>query len=301
MHTIHRSSRQSAIPAYSENAVLQLIIASGVTFIMYHFTRIIMLIVGVEQAQVFQWMVPNVSLPAIGNYMAKAWTILTYGWVHQGFWEWVTNMIWLFCFGSVLQSLAGFRQVIPLYILALLTGGAFYLAGQFIPIAGFHPGNTYFAGAGAAVTACGIAALALAPAHRMNIGISFSIPMVIVVAVYLLLNLIIVFSGDMPVLMIHAGGAAAGLLYAWRLKKGDRPGDYIYDVLNSVGRLGTPNEEKIKALRNKKRNEVMRKITHTPAGVGQHRIDEILDKINEHGYRSLTAEEKDILMRAGKE
>ena len=31
------------------------------------------------------------------------------------------------------------------------------------------------------------------------------------------------------------------------------------------------------------------------------RIDEILDKINEHGYDSLSAEEKEILLRASHE
>ena len=33
----------------------------------------------------------------------------------------------------------------------------------------------------------------------------------------------------------------------------------------------------------------------------QKRIDDILDKINQHGVNSLTQEEKEILLRAGKE
>ena len=33
----------------------------------------------------------------------------------------------------------------------------------------------------------------------------------------------------------------------------------------------------------------------------QHRVDEILDKINQKGYNSLTEEEKELLKRASKE
>jgi membrane associated rhomboid family serine protease len=301
MHTIHRPSRQSAIPAYKENAVLQLIIASGSTFIMYHFTRIIMLVAGMENKEVLHLLEPNIGLPAIGHYAAKAWTILTYGWVHPGFWDWFTNMIWLFCFGSVFQSLAGYKQLIPLYVTGLILGGACYLGGQFIPIAALQPGNMFFMGAGAGVTAAGIASLALEPKHRMHLSTAFSIPMVVVVAVYLLLNTIVAWPDHVPVLMIHAGGAIAGLIYAAVLKSGRRPGNYIYDTMDRIGSIATPNEERIKDRNHPKRNEVLRNMYEAKAGISQHSIDEILDKINEQGYRSLSREERDILVRAGKD
>ena len=40
--------------------------------------------------------------------------------------------------------------------------------------------------------------------------------------------------------------------------------------------------------------------TKTP-NLTQHRIDEILDKINQHGYDYLTEEEKELLKRASEE
>ena len=36
-------------------------------------------------------------------------------------------------------------------------------------------------------------------------------------------------------------------------------------------------------------------------GITQSRIDEILDKINQKGYNSLSKEEKEALLRAGKD
>jgi hypothetical protein len=41
--------------------------------------------------------------------------------------------------------------------------------------------------------------------------------------------------------------------------------------------------------------------TKTATNVTQQRIDDILDKINQKGYNSLTQEEKDILSRASKD
>ena len=40
--------------------------------------------------------------------------------------------------------------------------------------------------------------------------------------------------------------------------------------------------------------------TKTP-NLTQQRVDEILDKINQHGYNYLTGEEKELLKRAGEE
>ncbi len=39
----------------------------------------------------------------------------------------------------------------------------------------------------------------------------------------------------------------------------------------------------------------------TTTGFSQQRVDEILDKINQKGYHTLTAEEKEILNRASSE
>lgn len=301
MYTMPKRSQYAAIPRYSENAVLQLIIASGVTFVMYHFTRIIMLILGVEQQQVFQWMVPNTALPELKFFLTKCWTILTYGWIHAGFWDWFTNMIWLFSFGSVLQSMVGHRQIIPLYILGLIGGGIFYLLGQFIPGTAFQATNAWFTGAHAGITALAAAAIVLTPNHRMQFSATFSIPLGVVLVVYLMLNLLIAVPDKLYIAMIHVGGAVAGTTYAMQLRRGYRPGDWIYNTLSRVERIATPDEEKILERRNKKRNEILRTMYEAKGGITQQRIDEILDKIIDKGYHSLTREERDVLLRASKD
>ena len=147
MKTAYRRSTQALIPPYQENGALQLIVASGVTFIMFHFVRIVMLIMGKDKEFVFQAMFPNFSLSELSIFREKSWTILTYGWVHHGFFDWITNMIWAYCFASVLQTLAGYKQVLPLFFYALLSGGVFFLASQYLDGPAFSAAGTHFLGA----------------------------------------------------------------------------------------------------------------------------------------------------------
>lgn len=142
------------IPTYRVNAALQLIVATSSTFIMFHMARISMYMVHIEKTEVFNTLFPNFALSSLVDFKHKAWTIITYGWVHEGFWLWFTNMIWLYCFGSILQHLAGYKQLIPLFVYALLAGGIFYVSSQYIPIPALHPAvGHYFFGAQAGVMA----------------------------------------------------------------------------------------------------------------------------------------------------
>lgn len=116
-----------SIPGYSQNAVLQLIVACGVGFILYHLTRVSMIVFGVPGATAAANVDVFTALGPIQGFKDHAWTILTYGWIHRSFMEWLSNMVWLYCFGNVVQGLVGFRQVIPTFIYGQLMGGALFL------------------------------------------------------------------------------------------------------------------------------------------------------------------------------
>lgn len=301
MRTVYRRSVQPFIPPYKENGALQLIVASGVTFIMFHFVRVVMLIMDINKEKVFAYTFPNIGLPNLETFQQKWWTIFTYGWVHHGFFDWITNMIWLYCFASVLQSLAGYKQIIPLFFYSLLIGGGFYLGSQFIETDIFHPGNTYFLGSQAGVIALGVAALTLAPHYRLYLAPTFSIPLALIVGIYAVLDIIVYIPNQTNALMLCVGGALTGFVYSQLLKKGFRPGEYLYDLLGKIQRLTTPNEAALIEKKSRKRIEILRTMYEPKKGISQDRIDEILDKINDRGYHSLSREEKDILFRAGKD
>ncbi|HRO41936.1 MAG TPA: rhomboid family intramembrane serine protease [Flavipsychrobacter sp.] len=301
MKTIYRKSSQSLIPPYSENGALQLIVASGATFVAFHFWRIIMLVAGKDKAYVFDAMFPNFGLSSVELFQRKFWTILTYGWLHHGFMEWVSNMIWLYCFASVLQKIAGFKQIIPLFVFALLVGGGFYLGSQFLPHDIFQVRNIYFMGSQAGVIALGFAAITLEPRYRLHLTPTFSIPLALILGIYVVLDLVVYLPNQGNALMLCVGGILTGSLFGMAIKKGYDPGEWVYATLGKVPQITTPNEHALANKKSRKRVDILRTMYEPKRGISQERIDEILDKINDKGYHALSREEKDILFRAGKE
>jgi membrane associated rhomboid family serine protease len=299
MNTGRRKSVLSYIPGYTNNAVLQVIIFSAITYTLLAFSwAIIKLVFDGDSSLYDLHFIPNLALPTLALYKAHWWTILTYGWFQNiGFMELISNMLWFYCFGSVVQSLVGHRQVIPLYVYSLLAGGVFYLLAQTLP-GNFGYCPPYILGPRAALMGMAVAAITLTPRYRFYLTETFSIPILVVAGIFAFL--MVLSSGYyMPVVLMLAGGGLMGVGYIKLLKAGYRPGAWMYVFADKMEGMVTPNEH---VLRNKKSNH---NIFHNPYGqqkeLLQDRVDDILDKINQKGYNSLTSEEKDILTRVGRE
>jgi len=303
MSTQRKRSLLSYIPGYSNNAVLQLIIACGVAFVILGVSWGVILIVYQGNTTVFNtYFISNIALPSVANFKTHWWTLFTYGWFHfNGFMELLSNMLWLYCFGSVVQMLVGHKQVIPLYAYCLLSGGIFYLLAQLLPGEwGKIPQVIGLLGSRAGLMGMATAAVTLTPKYRFYITETFSIPLLLVAGIFAFL--MIVGSGFyLPVILLLAAGAFTGFGYIRSLQAGYRPGEWMYAFKRKVESLVTPDENAAWKKHNKKRNQVLDQIYEPKQGITQKRIDDILDKILQKGYNSLSAEEKDILIKAGKE
>lgn len=300
MSTGRKRSALSYIPGLTNNAVLKLIIFSALLYVMLALTWAVILLVYQTDNNFNQYFIPNFALPLLSGLKSHWWTILTYGWLHypHGFWELLSNMLWLYCFGSVVQMLVGDKQVIPLYAYSLLTGGLFYLAGQLMPGAlGACP--PYILGSRAGLMGFAAAAMTLTPKYRFYLTETFSIPLVVVAGIFVVL--MIFGSGFyLPVILMLVGGGLMGFWYIKLLQSGYRPGGWMYNLMGKMESMVTPDENAEWEKHNKRRNKALDNM-EARHGISQKRIDEILDKINQKGYNSLSAEEKDTLMRAGKE
>lgn len=297
MSTVRRNITRPTIPSYSQNAVLQLIVASAVGFIAYHLTRVILLIVEAQPTTFSDYFTQNIALPDIAYYTSKFWTIFTYGWVHNGFWELFSNMLWLYCFGSLVQMMVGYRQVIPLFIYGLAIGGLFYEGSQLLPADVF---NVHYSllGAHAGVMTLAVAALTISPGYRFYLGEHFSIPIIVVAGIFFFLAII---NSNMegPRLLLLAGAALTGFGYIKLLQAGYKPGTWVYGIFERMDRMVTPDDNAVKK-HGKKRSQVL-KMSQPRPDSKQKRVDELLDKINQKGYDSLTKEEKDFLLKASNE
>jgi len=297
MKTMPGRSFLSFMPRYNQNAVIQLIAANGVGYLLFQFTKVFIMALGRRDA--LTTLLPNIALPELHLFATKWWTIFSYGWVHLGFWEWLSNMVWLYCFGNVIQMLVGYKQIIPLFIYSLLLGGGVYMACQNIPYAALHT-QPYLMGAQAGVMGLCMAALKLAPKYRFYLNDYYSVPMVVVVGIFVVLNLLYV-QEQMARVFLLAGGGLAGFVYIRLLRVGYRPGEWIYDIYGRIENLVTPSDSGLWQKQGKKRNQILSKMSNPKQNNNQQKIDDILDKINQKGYDSLTEEEKETLLRASKE
>ena len=207
-------------------------------------------------------------------------------------------MIWLYCFGNVVQNLVGYKQVIPTFIYGQLLGGATFLLTWLIP--GLSAGPIFVLTANAGVMALAAATVTLAPRYRFYLGEHFSIPLLVVVGIYIALNGL-VYASHLPLLMMSIGGLGAGYLTMTTLKRGYQPGAWMYRITDGLGGSMTPND--FKPRRNQRRQRVIQlsRKPETDKETTQRRVDEILEKIHQRGYASLTPEERDMLMQASKE
>jgi membrane associated rhomboid family serine protease len=223
MKTSSSNKPFSSIPGFGQNAIFQLIIACGVCFISYEMIRVIGILAGADRYYFDINIAPNVALAPLATFSHKAWTILTYGWVHKGFWDMFTNMVWLYAFGSIVQSLVGYRQVIPLFVYCLIIGGSFYELAQLLP----NTTATPYLGAAAGVAGLAVAAITLSPAYRIYIGEHLSIHISIITIIFFAL-LIVNTNLQVPALLLVGGGSLAGFIYIRLLKAGYQPGAWVY-------------------------------------------------------------------------
>ncbi|MCB9045406.1 MAG: rhomboid family intramembrane serine protease [Chitinophagales bacterium] len=292
-----RTSR--GIPAFNENSVLKLIIAAGSCYVIYKLAWAILLVADANPNIFPEYFTGNIAMPAIERFPLKIWTVLTYGWVHEGFWMLFSNMVWLYTFGSLVQMLVGHKQLFPIFIYSLVVGGLFYQLAQLLPGA-YFAGRDIMTGAQAGVVGLAVAALTLAPDYKFSLSENFRIPLVVVAIVFFVLQLMnanIQYEAA-PLFMI-SGGALMGFVYVRLLRSGYRPGEWVYDIFDKVNNRFEPDERAFVNKSTTRRNKTISMYNPKPKqGITQSKIDAILDKINHSGYDSLSKEDRETLMKA---
>jgi membrane associated rhomboid family serine protease len=252
--------------------------------------------------QVFKYF----TLPAdLNSFIARPWTLLTHMFVHDtaGIWHIVGNMIWLWAFGYILQDLTGNKNLVPLYIYGGLAGALLYvLAFNFIPA--LKPSLTLSEafGASAAVMAIAIGTTTLAPNYRVFPMLNGGIPLWVITIIYLIIDVARIPFGNAGGHIAHLGGAAMGYAFVVALQRGNDWGAWINNFLDWVNNLFNPDKPKKGASQKATLyyNSTVPPYKKTNL-ITQQRIDEILDKISQRGYNSLTDDEKELLKRASQE
>ena len=305
MSVLEQNSRRKLMLGQEGNSLTTLLIINIVAFVILNFVKIVYLLTGDTEAAFIQEELNWFTLPANPAILAtRPWTLLTYMFTHYSIWLLISNLLWLWCFGYILQDLTGNKKLIPIYLYGGLAGGIFFMLtisafpGLRANIANVAP----MMGAGPATIALAISTAVISPKYKIFPLINGGIPLWILSAIFVVIHFTT--SG-----ISHPGFAAAdvagglmGFVFVWQMKKGNDWSDWMINLVNWVNDLFNPEKKHRKSV---EKQRLYYKSTQQPfqktPHVTQQRIDDLLDKINQKGYNFLSDEEKDFLKKASKE
>jgi membrane associated rhomboid family serine protease len=251
------------------------------------------------QTHVVQWFEMSASLVKLST---RPWTFFTYMFTTTGdtIFTGISNMLWLWAFGYILQSMMGNDKLIPIYIYGGLAGAVFFILAYYglAPITNTRV-DASLLGANASVMAVAMATTTIAPGYRFFTQIRGGIPIWVLLGVYILIDFAGVATAGAAYSLSHLGGALAGYLFVVFLRKGKDGSVWMNNFYNYVTHMFDP---KLK-INDDVKNDVFyntgnRQPFTKSANVTQKRVDEILDKINQKGYQFITDEEKAFLKKA---
>lgn len=285
------------------NSLVQLITINLVVFVLFQFIYVFYFFTFKEDAARVHFMneiYNNLAIPANpAEFIRKPWTLITYMFYHHGFWHIIGNMLWLWMFGYIFHDLTGNRKIIPLFIYGAIGGAiAFMLAYNLIPTLKSIDAN--MVGASAGIMAIVVATTMLAPGYRIFPFINNGIPLWVLTVIFLIMDLAFIPVENTGGHISHLAGGLTGVLFTISMNRGLDWSVGINRFFDWFNNLFNPNRPGKKMKEELFYRSERKPFTKTP-NLSQQRIDEILDKISQHGFDSLTKEEKDLLKKASKE
>jgi len=235
------------------------------------------------------------------DFLHRPWTLITHMFVHFDLLRALGNLLWLWAFGFILQDLMGNNRIIPLFLYGGLIGGIVFTVSYTYFFKDHSPFYTQ-EGSSPGILAIAIAATLLSPRYRIFPMLNGGIPLWILTVIFVIIDFALIPLTNTPAQIAHAMGGLMGFVYFTQLRKGRDLGAGLNHFFDMVGGLFNPNKKP----RIKETQKHFYKVGDTHPykkvpNITQARIDALLDKINQKGYRSLTEEEKEILKRASED
>ena len=276
------------------NMVTRLILINVAVFVLVHIVNIILFAAnGASKSPVYTEFIQFFSMSSdVMHIITHPWVPVSSMFLHEGFWHILWNMLFLYWFGRIVGDFLGDKRVLPIYLLGGLFGGLFFYAS-----ANLLPGGSgevrYALGASGGVMAMVVAAGVLAPDYIMRLLFLGDVKLKYIVMVLVFLDMIGI-ANDMNTggHFAHLGGALMGWLYISQLRNGIDWGKPFISFSEWIKVIGKP---KMKVVKTNGGKRPVKQQTN------QEKLDEILDKIKQSGYKSLTKEEKEYLFKASEE
>jgi membrane associated rhomboid family serine protease len=302
MSVTEQNKKNRILLGQDNNALTWLIIINAVVFVSLLFIKVAYQMSNGGDLLSFQTQIADwFALPAgAHNFLSRPWTIVSYMFSHDSIWYFISTLLWLWCFGYILQDLAGNNKLFPVYFYGGVIGAiAFLISASLIPVLHQQAQPVSMMGAGTSIVAIAVATTVLAPNYRIFPMINGGIPLWMLTLVFIAVDFGTIGITNSAVAIAHIAGGFTGFLFVNQLKRGTDWGAWMVYFSNWLNNLFNPGKK------NPEENQTFYKATRKPYEkthhVTQQKLDEILDKINQQGYHFLTDEEKEFLKKASQE
>ncbi|MBU1370681.1 MAG: rhomboid family intramembrane serine protease [Bacteroidetes bacterium] len=281
---------------FSRPAVLpRLIMVNTAVFLLVYIVNLFFWLFQLDSSQdLFSPLTRFLAIPAsLSQLVVKPWTVLTYMFLHEGFFHLFFNMLVLYFGGQIFLQYLSQRKLLSTYLLGGLTGAAFYvLAYNLFPV--FHQVSerSLALGASASVLAVLIAAATYVPHYTVNLILIGPVKLKYLAIVFVVLDFFSIQGNNPGGHIAHLGGALWGFLYIWLYRNGKD----VYSVFNQFYRKPMQVKPGYQKANRPLTDDEFNRIKNEE----QKLIDHILDKIAKDGYKSLTKKEKEFLFKSGK-
>lgn len=225
-----------------------------------------------------------------------SWTFLTYAFLHAGFWHLLTNMMVLNFSSRLFLTFFTQKQFLGLYFLSAIFAGI-----CFVIFSNYSGIEKPLVGASGAIMAILVATTAYEPLMMVNLALFGNIKLYILTGI-ILLKFLLDIGLNTGGHVAHFGGAFFGVIYIKLLQNGTDLSNIVSTVIDFFVNLFQPSKKTpFKRVHVNPKKPVAKAASKIVVkDKSQQQIDEILDKISQSGYDSLTAEEKEFLFKAGK-
>lgn len=276
------------------NGAEKLILVNVACFVLPLFVKTLLFLFNIPSGMFLGWFELSSSW---GDLLFKPWTLVTYSFLHSGFFHLFWNMYLLFFASRLFLNLFQEKTFFNVYFLGVLIGGFTFMTSYAL-FPAFQNSSPMMIGASAGVMAVLIFMATYSPDLEVRL-ILFNVKLRYLGLAFVLLDVIQIPYGNAGGHLAHIGGAALGFFYVQRLNKGTDIGVSFERFVDSILKIFKKKSSLKTVYRNTSNKKAQDSSTQKDSNF-QKRIDEILDKISASGYESLTKEEKEFLFRAGK-
>lgn len=196
------------------------------------------------------------------------WTLVTYMFTHYDLLHILFNMMWMYCFGIVFLDYYSEKKFVRLYIFGGIAGAVMYLLANTLY---FDYRSSGLIGASAAILALATTTIMRAPNYHINLFLIGQVKIKWIALIFIAFALLTTDTGNMFGHFAHLGGILAGIAY------------FFIERRNRTQR-------KFKII-------VPNKSSHQSV---EEQLDELLIKVKQSGYESLSKSEKQRLNELSK-